>query len=299
MAQTAVVLNFEDYRLHAFERHGSKLPWFVLAEVCEVLELKGRFAAKDAAERLDDDEKGRVTIPTPGGSQQMLCVSLSGLTRLAGTSRKPVAKRFNKWLHSDVVVSIFLTGEFKGDSSPLQELVGSFQPLLDLPEPAAKPADVLRFPSPDNTERNQRHIEALVGERRLASTWAGDVPDEPVLPNPLIGVRSPPVMWGEPLVKNRAHHVRGGDGRSYACQCHVRENGVLAGFCIYSEPMRPTHMHERFLLMNTSQEFLCRFDWDVSGLTANELLNRERECPKSPLTDQQAEAVLTLLTSGV
>jgi hypothetical protein len=69
---------------------------------------------------------------------------LSGLTRLTGPSRKPIAKRFNKWLHSEVVVSIFLTGEFKGDSTPLDELVGSFQPLLDLPDPVVKPPTITR-----------------------------------------------------------------------------------------------------------------------------------------------------------
>src|ERR1700745_1145319 len=101
---TATVLKFEDHRLHAFQRHGSKLPWFVLAEVCDVLSLQGKFAAKDAAARLDNDEIGRFDIPTKGGVlREMLIVSLSGLTRLAATSRKPVAKRFNRWLHSEVV----------------------------------------------------------------------------------------------------------------------------------------------------------------------------------------------------
>src|SRR5262245_43110324 len=140
MAQTAtaVILNFELHRLHAFQRHGSRLPWFVLAEVCKVLEIANY---RDAAARLDEDEKGVATTDTPGGPQQVLAVSLSGLTRLAATSRKPVAKRFNKWLHSDVVVSIFLTGEFSGDSTPLHDLIGTFQPLLDLPEPAVAPIE--------------------------------------------------------------------------------------------------------------------------------------------------------------
>jgi prophage antirepressor-like protein len=161
MAATATVLQFEKYRLHAFQRHGSKLPWFVLAEVCAVLGLTNPAMV---AARLDDDEKGLSNTDTLGGSQQTLVVSLSGLTRLAGTSRKPIAKRFNKWLHSDVVVAIFLTGEFKGDSTPLQELVGSFQPLLDLPEPQ-KPAEIIPLRKPTqaelNAEANRRHLDVI------------------------------------------------------------------------------------------------------------------------------------------
>jgi hypothetical protein len=134
MAQTATVLKFESRPLHAFQRHESKLPWFVLAEVCKILEITD---IEVASRRLDEDEKSWSVQYTDQG-RRMLIVSLSGLTRLAATSRKPIAKRFNKWIHSDVVVSIFLTGEFSGDSTPLDELVGTFQPLLDLPLPAQR-----------------------------------------------------------------------------------------------------------------------------------------------------------------
>jgi hypothetical protein len=193
------------------------------------------------------------------------------------------------------LIRAYRRGEIaRTDITIIDDLFAAQQPIIERGDDNVvhvkhKPRDDTP-PTPDNTERNQH---------RMASTWAGDVEDEPVIANPLVGVRSPPVLWGEPLIKNRAHHVRSGDGRSYACQCHVRENGALKEFWIYLEPMRPTHMRERFVLMNTSEEILCRFDWDVSGLVALELLNLERGCPKSPLTDRQAEAVLTLLTSGV
>jgi hypothetical protein len=188
----AAVLQFESYRLHAFQRHASKLPWFALTDGCKVLGLESNSAVADAAARLDDDEKGMVTIHTPGGPQQIVAVSLSGLTRLAGTSRKPIAKRFNKWLHSDVVVSIFLTGEFKGDSAPLDALIGSFQPLLDLPEPAAKPADILPFPQPTNEqleapldeceqERVRIKNNASINKARQGRLDLGPTPEEQAL----------------------------------------------------------------------------------------------------------------------
>ena len=160
------------------------------------------------------------------------------------------------------------------------------------------PAQSDLFSDPPSSDANARHLEALIGERRLASTWAGDVEDEPEPPNPLIGERSPPAAWGRPLVKMKAHHVRRSDGRSVMCQCLLSEDNKLVEFHIRSEPMRPTAMRERILLMNTPQEFLCRFEY-ISGIDSHELLNHELECSKSPLTDQQAEAVLTLLTSGV
>lgn len=40
-------------------------PWFVAADVCAVLQLP---ETHKAVARLDDDEKDRNSIPTPGGS---------------------------------------------------------------------------------------------------------------------------------------------------------------------------------------------------------------------------------------
>lgn len=43
--------------------------WFVAVGVCREHELGGTY---QAVEHLDDDEKGRSSIPTPGGEQELL-----------------------------------------------------------------------------------------------------------------------------------------------------------------------------------------------------------------------------------
>ncbi len=45
-------------------------PWFVLADVCRVLEHSNPSVA---ANRLDEDEKGVSIVYTPGGPQETLC----------------------------------------------------------------------------------------------------------------------------------------------------------------------------------------------------------------------------------
>ena len=47
-------------------------PWFVAADVCRALEISDTHKATD---RLDADEKGRSSIPTLGGQQEMFMVS--------------------------------------------------------------------------------------------------------------------------------------------------------------------------------------------------------------------------------
>lgn len=75
-------------------------PWFVLADVCRVLEYR---MASDAARNLDADEKDTQNVRTLGGEQEMTVINESGLYSLILTSRKPQAKRFKKWVTSIVL----------------------------------------------------------------------------------------------------------------------------------------------------------------------------------------------------
>ena len=84
-------------------------PWFVLADVCAVLDIANPWTA---AARLDADEKGLHTMEIPGGAQQINLVNESGLWSLVLTSRKPEAKAFKKWMTSVVIPSIRKNGGY-------------------------------------------------------------------------------------------------------------------------------------------------------------------------------------------
>ena len=60
--------------------------WFVGQDVCAVLGLSGNFHV--AMRKLDDDEKGRRLIPTPGGKQECRIVNEAGLYHHPG-NRQP------------------------------------------------------------------------------------------------------------------------------------------------------------------------------------------------------------------
>lgn len=84
-------------------------PWFVLSDVCRVLEIAN---SSQAAGRLDDDEKGICNIYTPSGDQQMIIINESGLYSLILTSRKEAAKRFKKWVTAEVLPTLRRTGVY-------------------------------------------------------------------------------------------------------------------------------------------------------------------------------------------
>ena len=89
--------------------------WFVAADVCTVLE---HTQPSKAVLRLDDDEKGVTTVPTLGGSQEMLVVSESGLYALIFSSRKPEARAFRRWVTGEVLPAIRRTGRYEMGQLP-------------------------------------------------------------------------------------------------------------------------------------------------------------------------------------
>lgn len=105
--QSLIPFDFDSNLVRAILRDGE--PWFVLADVCKVLDIRN---PRDAATRLDDDEKGVATTDTLGGPQEMLIVSESGLYALTFSSRKEEARRFRKWVTAELLPTLRRTGRY-------------------------------------------------------------------------------------------------------------------------------------------------------------------------------------------
>lgn len=98
--------NFGTHAVRVISRDNQ--PWFVANDVCNAL---GYSNPRDAiAKHLDDDEKGVANSDTLGGNQQLTIISESGLYALVLRSRKPEARKFAKWVTSEVLPSIRQTG---------------------------------------------------------------------------------------------------------------------------------------------------------------------------------------------
>ena len=83
--------------------------WWVAKDVCKILGIANH---RDALSSLEPDEKGVGTTDTLGGQQQVHLVNESGLYALIFKSRKEEAKRFRKWVTSEVLPSIRKTGSY-------------------------------------------------------------------------------------------------------------------------------------------------------------------------------------------
>lgn len=126
---TPAIFDFEAQTVRVLMRDGQ--PWWVAVDVCCALGIAN---SRDAVAALDEDEKGVANTDTLGGLQKMQLVCESGLFHLIFKSRKEEAKRFRKWVTSEVLPALRATGSYSVNAEKLSEQSGQECP-RSLPEP--------------------------------------------------------------------------------------------------------------------------------------------------------------------
>lgn len=81
-------------------------PMFCLIDICKALELSN---SRIVADRLDEDERRKLDLPRQG---ETWFVTESGLYAVILRSDKPNAKKFRKWVTSEVLPSIRKNGGY-------------------------------------------------------------------------------------------------------------------------------------------------------------------------------------------
>lgn len=85
-------------------------PWFVANDMAKVL---GYTHTHHMMRMLDDDEKGSHIVATLGGHQEHSIISESGMYAAVLKSRREEARRFRKWVTSEVLPSLRRSGQYQ------------------------------------------------------------------------------------------------------------------------------------------------------------------------------------------
>lgn len=116
MGNNALSFSFPTHALRVEMIDGE--PWFVAVDVCAALGLDN---TTKALLRLDEDEQALISIQgihSGPGNPMVNVVNESGLYSLVLGSRKPEAKKFKKWVTSEVLPAIRKTGRYEQPAAP-------------------------------------------------------------------------------------------------------------------------------------------------------------------------------------
>ncbi len=95
-------------QIRAVELEGE--PWLVGKDVARAL---GYSNTRDAiVKHVDEEDKGVTKCDTLGGEQEMTIINESGLYSLIFSSKLPDAKKFKRWVTSEVLPAIRKTGSY-------------------------------------------------------------------------------------------------------------------------------------------------------------------------------------------
>lgn len=85
-------------------------PMFVASDICSALSFTN--SRKALADHVDPEDMIKVEINTNGGRQTVNCVNESGLYALIFGSKLESAKRFKRWVTTEVLPTIRKTGQY-------------------------------------------------------------------------------------------------------------------------------------------------------------------------------------------
>ena len=94
-------------KVRVFEKNGE--PWFIAKDIAETLDYR---SASDMTRILDEDEKDMQIVSTLGGHQNVTVINESGFYSAILRSRKEEAKKFKKWVTSEVIPAIRKHGAY-------------------------------------------------------------------------------------------------------------------------------------------------------------------------------------------
>ncbi len=105
----ALVFSFENAAVRTLDI--PEIPLFIAVDVATTLGYKN--PKVEPAQHVDPEDIIKAEVKTKGGVQTLNCVNESGLYALIFGSKLESAKRFKKWVTSEVLPAIRRTGRYE------------------------------------------------------------------------------------------------------------------------------------------------------------------------------------------
>ncbi|HCT6979677.1 TPA: ORF6C domain-containing protein [Staphylococcus aureus] len=116
--QELQTFNFEELPVRTLEVDGE--PYFIGKDVADILGYTN--SRKTLSDHVDEEDKLTSRIVTSGQNRNVTIINESGLYSLIFSSKLENAKRFKRWVTSEVLPTLRKTGAYQVPSDPMQAL---------------------------------------------------------------------------------------------------------------------------------------------------------------------------------
>ncbi|MBU6098204.1 BRO family protein [Staphylococcus aureus] len=116
--QALQTFNFEELPVRTLEVDGE--PYFIGKDVADILGYAN--SRKTLSDHVDEEDKLTSQIATAGQNRNVTIINESGLYSLIFSSKLENAKRFKRWVTSEVLPTLRKTGAYQVPSDPMQAL---------------------------------------------------------------------------------------------------------------------------------------------------------------------------------
>ncbi|MCM0577637.1 BRO family protein [Staphylococcus aureus] len=116
--QELQTFNFEELPVRTLEVDGE--PYFIGKDVADILGYTN--SRKALSDHVDEEDKLTSRIVTSGQNRNVTIINESGLYSLIFSSKLENAKRFKRWVTSEVLPTLRKTGAYQVPSDPMQAL---------------------------------------------------------------------------------------------------------------------------------------------------------------------------------
>jgi len=217
-----VSFQFDSQEVRSIINQESGEPWFVAADVCGVL---GHTNTTVALASVDEDEKAKKSLGLSGGDTNI--ISESGLYVLIMRSNKPEAKRFRKWVTSEVLPAIRKTGSYSATPSRRSDMPDTIEPMVNQLKQSVEAAKIFGLHGDDMFDFAERAVVNVTGYSMKTVFGMNEWPKQQQ--RPVLTLPVPPVNPVDPAytVTQLSMVIGGGIGarglNKLLCQKGVQE----------------------------------------------------------------------------
>lgn len=128
------LFNFESQKLRTLQINGE--PFFVGKDLAEILGYQN--GSRDINRHVDEEDRTKLMLSDGRQSKETIIINESGMYSLILSSKLPNAKKFKRWVTSEVLPAIHKTGVYMTDKKAVQIISDkSGNALADLLQQAA------------------------------------------------------------------------------------------------------------------------------------------------------------------